>query len=404
MTTGTNVRDNWINSFILDPDPSKVNDFYRVLLDEAPVYRSSVGQWIISRHADVNFVLRGESERWFKQPQHSEPSSEMLDSIIKGMLSHLQRPSHTKLRRFLAHPFTVKAIEQRRDWVRDLTGRMLDEVQQSGHMDVIQAIAYRLPISVIRDLLGIAEEDDELFVQWAADIQSYIDVIPPAPEQIGRINESTRAFTEYILRLIEQRRREPMQDIISMLLQVDEEGVELSEEELVSTVFMLLIAGWLTTTALISQGILALIENPTQLELLRANPELTPSAVEECLRFSPPIRLLTPVSTPDTDIELQGVTIPAGELVSVCIAAANRDPSIFEEPNRFDITREPNRHLTFAAGMHYCLGAHLARVEGQVAIGEIVRRCPGLRLDGDFERIRNFRWLPLRSLPVSWDS
>jgi cytochrome P450 len=270
-----------------------------------------------------------------------------------------------------------------------------------GRMDVVTDLAYPLPVVIICELLGVPPEDHATFQGWSSDLAHSIDPDPLIPpDQQVRINAAADAFLEYFRDLIERRRRDPGDDLLTGLIAAEEGGDRLSENELLATGLFLLIAGHETTVNLIGNGTLALLRNREQLERLHSDPSLDRNAIEELLRFDSPVTFTQRITL--ADYQLGDVTIPARQQVIPILAAANRDPAVFPEPDRLDLGREnANRHLAFGGGHHFCLGAALARLEGEVAIPALVRRFPNIALDGKPERRDTFTLRGLTHLPVT---
>lgn len=270
-------------------------------------------------------------------------------------------------------------------------------------MDLIGDLAFPLPVIVISELLGVPAADRDRFRRWSLDIARSLDAIalPVEPEVIERGNAARRALVGYFRDLIAERRQRPQADLLTALIAAEEQGDTLTEGELLATCVLLLVAGHETTVNLIGNGVLALLRHPGELRKLRAEPGLITSAVEELLRYDSPVQRTGRLAA--TDVELGGKVIPKGALLSAVLGAANRDPAHFPEPDRLDITRHDNRHLAFGWGIHFCLGAPLARVEGQVAIGALARRLPALALATERPEWRESSALHgLKALPVTF--
>jgi cytochrome P450 len=296
-----------------------------------------------------------------------------------GMQSMLvmDPPDHTRIRKLVNKAFTPRRIAGLRGRIEELVREELDAVAGQHEFELIAALAEPLPAIVIGELLGVPAEDRVQFKQWSTQL---IQALGAATlEERQRMGESAgESLLAYLGGVIAERRREPRDDLISAMLQAQEESDALSDGELLATSNLILIAGHETTTNLIGNGMLALLREPEQLGRLRADASLVPSAVEELLRFDGPVQATIRVATEDVAFGDQG--IPAGSLVMVNIGAANRDPEVFADPDRLDIGRDPNPHLGFGFGAHFCMGAPLARLEAQIAIGELVRRFPKLEL------------------------
>jgi cytochrome P450 len=308
-------------------------------------------------------------------------------------------PDHTRLRALVQKAFTPRMIEQLRPRIIAIVDELLNRIaQRGGQFDLIEDLAYPLPVVVIAELLGVPAEDRATFHDWSADLAASLDPLVSS-ELAERAMRSRDALHAYFRTIIAERRRAPRADLISALVAVEERGDNLSEPELVVMCTLLLIAGHETTVNLIGNGVLALLQHPDELARLRAAPELIGSAVEELLRFDAPVQLTGRVTT--AALTIGGQAIGAGDWVLPLFGAANRDPAQFAEPERLDITRSPNPHIGFGRGVHFCLGAPLARLEGQIAIGRLVQRCKNLALAGTPVRRNQITLRGLRSLPLS---
>jgi cytochrome P450 len=290
-------------------------------------------------------------------------------------------PDHTRLRRLVSHAFTPPAIERLRPEVQKLVDELLDRVEALGEMDAIADLARPVPSTVICRMLGVPLEDRERFTDWTAHTTHLLalDSIPEAFRE--RAFEAVRHLIDYMAALITERRAKPGDDMLTVLIRAEEAGDRLDTVELLSQSIGLLIAGFETTIGLIGNGIRQLLLHPDELAKLRANPTLVESAVEECLRFEGPIPATRRVL--HEDAEIGGRLVPKNEEVVLMLASAHRDPRAFRDPDRFDVTRGERSHLAFGGGIHFCLGAHLARMEAQVAIGTLVRRFDHLELASD---------------------
>jgi len=280
-------------------------------------------------------------------------------------------PDHTRLRKLVNKAFTGRAIARLRPRIEEITGALLDEMARHEVVDLMPAFAEPLPITVICELLGVAPEDRGEFSGWSHTLLS----ANPEDEVVS----AGRNMQEYLQGLVSGKRSEPGEDLLSGLVHATDEGDSLTETELVSMAFLLLVAGHETTVNLIGNSVLALLRAPEQAALLRADPSLLPGAVEEFLRFDGPINFATMRYTVE-EVEAGGVTIPAGEFVHVSLVSANRDENKFPDPATLDVTRAPGGHLAFGHGIHYCVGAPLARMEAEIAIGALLRRFPKLSL------------------------
>ena len=356
----------------------------RRLREERPVAEVRVGRrrsvWLVTRYDDVNMVLKQASLSKDRLGSMTPEEREKLPWFFKlfGPLTQnmLGRdpPDHTRLRSLVHKAFTPRLIERLRARVQGLSDELLDKAARKGSMDLVSEYALIVPVTIIAEMLGVPSSDYKKFQHWSNRLISNAnlwDVLLSVP--------SVLMFTRYLRQLIAQRRSSLGEDLLSALIQAEEAGDRLSADELVSMVFLLLVAGHETTVNLISGGTLALLQHPEQLERLRKEPGLIAPAVEELLRYASPVEISTERFTKE-DITVGGVTIPKGQLVFAAIASANRDERHFKDPDTLDLGREPNRHLSFGMGIHYCLGAPLARLEGQIALQTLVNRFPNLRL------------------------
>ncbi|WP_103351422.1 cytochrome P450 [Amycolatopsis sp. CA-128772] len=300
------------------------------------------------------------------------PQSGLAPDLSRHMLNS-DPPDHTRLRKLVNKAFTARTVARLRPRVEEITTELLDALAGQERADLVPSFAAPLPITVICELLGVREEDRTEFSGWSRTLLSGL-VQPEA------VQAAAQSMFGYLTGLIAQKRAQPAEDLLSDLVHASDDGDSLSEPELVSMAFLLLVAGHETTVNLIANGVLALLREPEQLARLRAEPELLPGAVEEFLRFDGPIHLATLRFTAEP-VEVDGVTIPEGEFVLVSLLGANRDAQRFPEPDRLDITRPAGGHLAFGHGIHYCVGAPLARLEAEIALGGLLARFPDIALD-----------------------
>ncbi|MGG4143628.1 cytochrome P450 [Paenibacillus algorifonticola] len=374
-------------TFIRNPYP-----VYSEVREQDPVFRfllpSGQYAWIVTRYDDAVNVLN--DSRFVTNPPYVD---EIVGShvpahqaIISRNLLTVTPSDHRRLRRLIQKAFTPRMIDRLRGRIEEITNELLHQVQDKNEMNLIEDFAFPLPIIVICEMLGIPFEDQDKFRHWS-------DVIMEGfnnPSLMEQSDSVMKHFVEYLQELIAKRRDKLKEDLISDLLRVEDEGDVLSEHELYALVFVLIIAGHETTVNLIGNGILALIEHPEQKEKLQNEPELIHAAIEEILRYNGPAEVSN-IRWATEDTELRGKRIRQGEMLFVAFASANRDPAQFPEPDTFDITREVNNHIAFGKGVHFCVGAPLARLEAEIAIGALLRRMPNLRLNSD---IIDLEWRP----------
>jgi cytochrome P450 len=373
------------------------------------MHLSPFGTFVASRHAEASLVLRDRRfGKDFVERTKRRYGPDIMDEPIFRSMSRwmLQQdpPDHTRLRGLVVKAFTARRVEDMRPRIQQVVDQTLDRIEGQGHMDLIEDFAFRLPVTIICDMLGIPEDHREVFFTSSRDGGRILDPVPMTPEEIQQSNASNAMAKMYFEQLFELRRRNPGDDLTTQLVQAEEDGSKLSNEELTANIILLFGAGHETTVNLIGNGLLALHRNPDQLALLKANPELMTNAVEEFLRYDSSVQLSGRVALEDID-DLGGKKIPKGESVLCLLGSANRDPAVYpDRPDRLDITRPKIKPLSFGGGIHLCLGAQLARIEAEIAISTLLRRLPELRLD-DAE---NPEWRPtfvlrgLKRLPASW--
>jgi len=349
-------------------------------------------------------VLR--DPRFIKEPLAALVAARFGAEVPRGMgLSMLDRdpPDHTRLRSLVSKAFTPRVVEGLRPRIQQIVDGLIARAQAAGSMDLIEEFAYPIPVNVICEMMGVPVRDHERFKGWSLDIARGLDSIwlPPDSEIPRRSAAARHAISDYFRELIAQRRTSPRADLLSALIAAEEAGDKLNEEELLATCILILIAGHETTVNLIGNGVLALLRHPAELSRLRATPGLITSGVEELLRYDGPVQRTARVASADATIG--GHTIPQGDMLMPFIGAADRDPAHFPEPDRLNLSRADNRHIAFGWGIHFCLGAPLARVEGQIAIDTLVRRLPRLALIGDSVEYRQSLTLRgLKTLPVKF--
>jgi cytochrome P450 len=381
------------NEHPLDPFPH-----YRSMRDRAPVFHDEQsGSWHVFRYDDVQRVLTEHAV--FSSRMGGDEASETGQLFAASLIS-TDPPRHRQLRSLVTQAFTPRAVEGLAPRISALTEEILDGVASIGTADLIKELAYPLPVIVIAELMGIPAEDRNRFKQWSDVIVSQTRSVT---EDAGH-RATNREMTDYFLAMIDQRRSRPGNDLISNLLAAEIDGQKLSVAELLGFCSLLLVAGNETTTNLIGNAVLCFTEAPDTFERLVADPSLLPQAVEEVLRFRSPVQSMYRVAATDTTVG--DVPIPAGAPLVAWIGSANRDERQFQRPEQFDIDRGPIRHLAFGQGIHFCLGAPLARLEARIALTAVLSRLPGLTLvaGGRLERMESTIIFGLKELPVSWQA
>jgi cytochrome P450 len=380
---------------VADPYP-----YYRLMRERDPVHwNASVRTWFLTRHADVNELLRDDrfssdrtlSERYVEPPPgRGRPARSMLV---------VDPPDHTRLRNLVSNAFTPRMVERLRPRIESIAADLVEGLASGGpEADLIARFAYPLPVIVIAELLGVPARDREQFQEWSAVVVRGLDPFVDSETQEA-VFDARDALIAYLRRIIAERRLEPVDDLITAMIAASEQGDFLSEGELVAMCNLLLVAGHETTVNLIGGGTLALLRNPDQLVRLRREPALARAAVEELLRYAPPVQWTGRVAT--AELELGGRRIAPHQSVIGILAAANRDPEVFDDPDRLDIGRDPNPHVSFGRGIHFCLGAPLAKLEAQVALPMLLERFPDLRLAGEPEPRPTWNLRGLARLPVA---
>ena len=390
--------------FIRDPYPH-----YERLRNTDPMHLTSFGAFVASRHAEASLVLRDKrfGKDFVERTSRRYGPDIMKEPVFRSM-SHwmLQQdpPDHARLRGLVVKAFTARRVEDMRQRIQQVVDETLDAIEGKGRMDLIEDFAFRLPVTIICDMLGIPADHREVFYNSSRDGGRLLDPVPLSKAEIEQGNASNAMAQMYFQQLFELRRKSPGDDLTTQLVQAEEDGSKLSNEELTANIILLFGAGHETTVNLIGNGLLALHRNPDQLALLKANPALITNAIEEFLRYDSSVQLTGRVALEDVE-DLGGKKIPKGESVLCLLGSANRDPAVYpDRPERLDITRPNVRPLSFGGGIHFCLGAQLARIEAEIAISTLLRRLPELRLD-DAE---NPQWRPtfvlrgLKTMPASW--
>ena len=389
-------------AFIADPYP-----FYRHLREAAPVFKAQQGFWLLTRYEDVAFALRdkrfgkdfaGNMERRYGTNRMEEPA---VASLARTMLVQ-DPPDHTRLRSLVTKAFTARRVADMRPRIKALVDAQLDRVADKGEMDVMRDLAHRLPVILICDMLGIPEEHRAPFLAGSNVNGRILEPVPMTREELDQANRNTQLSGLYFKQLCDLRRRDPQDDLTTELVRAEEAGDKLSAEELEANMGLLFGAGHETTTNLIGNGLLALHRQRDQWERLKADPSLIPNAVEELLRFDSSVQLTGRVT--HAEVEVGGVTIGPQESVIMLLGAANRDPAQYEDPDRLDVGRPNVRPLSFGGGIHFCLGAQLARLEAELVFAALSERMPTLELpekDTPAWR-RSFTLRGLSKLPAVW--
>lgn len=382
---------------------------YKVLREHRPVHWNDLFEaWVFTRYDDVDAVLmhpRFSADRAKARTRFSEMIRQQQErfgpfSQAPTMLTS-DPPEHTRLRRLVSKAFTPRAVEDLRPRIREIVSELLDGVAGRETFDLVDEIAYPLPVIVIAEMLGVPPEDRAEFKRWSNDVVATLSGPFTPPAVIERARKAIDELVEYMSGFIAERRARPRNDLISRLIAAEDDGQVLSEMEIFSTTILLLIAGNETTTNLIGNAMYSLLTHPDQLDLLRSDADLMPSAVEELLRFNGPVQATGRVAM--EDIEVGGATVREGQIAFVLLGSANHDPAKFPDPERLDLTRNPTDHLAFGDGIHFCLGAPLARAEAQITLGALLERYPQMELAGEPTWggtfiIRGARKLPLRVL------
>jgi len=389
MTSLGNLQD---SALLADPYPT----YHRLREAGSVLWDDEHRMWLVTGHAETLEALRRPETSVATAAARIRPALgadaarfERLIAAISHFLTRVDPPDHTRLRALVQKAFTLQAVDRMEPIVTALVDGYLSALPAPGAFDVMPRVAVPLPITVIARLLGVPAEDQAQIKHWSDDLAGVADN-DPRPEVLERAQGSLDAMHAYTVDVIAARTRKPEDDLISALVSVEEQGDRLSPDELFGIVQVLLIAGQETTTHLIGNGLYTLLAHPDELARLRSAPALIGHAVDECLRYDSPVQVRTRVATGDFALGRQ--SIRAGQTLFLLLGAASRDPRVFADPDRFDAGREPNHHLAFGHGIHYCLGHALARLEARIALGTLIARLPGLRLDPDAPPRRVPNW------------
>ncbi|WP_141532399.1 MULTISPECIES: cytochrome P450 family protein [Bacillus cereus group] len=381
--------------------------FYESLRVNNPVFRFSLPSektaWLITRYDDAIKILKDnqfikDPYKLFKPKEIEKMFPNLEKDLLTNHMLNSDPPNHTRLRKVVHTAFSSRTVKSLRRQIEDISQDLIDKVEYKGEMDIIDDFAFPLPIAVIGSLLGVPESDYKVFRKWSNTLVEASNF----PSKMKDARPEFQAFSDYLQFLIMKRKEQPKNDLISKLIYTKSEEDQLTQQEICSMIFLLIIAGHETTVNLIGNGILALLQFPEQLEKLKSNFNLIDSAVEELLRFYSPVELATN-RWASKDLFIRDKLIRKGDMIVVSLASANRDELKFFNPECLDISRSNNHHLAFGMGIHYCLGAPLARLEGKIAINTVLKRVPNIRLNADLETLS---WRPtylmrgLGKLPV----
>lgn len=381
---------------------------YRALRELDPVHWDArMNFWTLTRYADVVAVLH--DERFLKGqgleaalnrlPEADRELARPVYHTFSQQMLYADPPYHTQLKSLVNKAFTPRRIEQMRPHIQEIADRLLDAVQDQGYMDVIADFAYPLPITVIMEMFGVPRAEQPSVKKWSDDFGAAMGIVRQTPEVMQRAGKSIAEFEAYLCELADAREKEPHDDLLSALVNVSEEGKQLSRDELVANVLIVLFAGHETTTYLLGNGLLELLSHPDQFKALRDNPALLPYAIEEMLRYDSSAQIVWRVAT--EDIELGDKHIAKGQLVNLLLGAADRDPAQFVDPERFDIQRPEHRNVAFGLGSHYCLGAPLGRLDVEIGLGTLLRRMPNMKLtDAPIEWREAPTFRGMKALPI----
>ena len=392
----------WQN--VQDPFP-----LYAWLRDHEPLHWSaSLNAWVVTRHADVVAIFNRpetfSSDRFRKIDDRyasDRPAVRAVGDVLGRWLVFRDPPDHDRLRSLLQGSFTPRQLETSRDRVQRTADTLLDRVVQRGTMDFIRELAFPLPATVIAGLMGAPEEDLEAIKTWSDRLAAYLGGAVDERDNFAEASAGIAQLVDYFRTLLRERAGRPRDDLMSLILRAEHEGDRLTHDEVVANCILLLFAGHETTTNLIGNGLFHLLRHPAQTALLRADPSLLHGAVEECLRYDGPVPATVKIAT--EDVPWHGRTIRRGDMVIPFMASANRDPRQFPDPDTLDVRRPAERHLAFAWGIHFCLGAWLARLEARVVLDTVFRRLPGVRLVSTEPRWKPMIFLRgLEALPLVW--
>lgn len=371
-------------AFVYDPYP-----LLHELRAKAPVYWSeAIGAWLVTRYDDIVVTMKdtshfsnenrlGQATAYLPMEKRTKFKPFEDHYKTKGLL-HSDPPDHTRLRALVIKEFTPKLVMEMKPRIQQTVDRLLDAAEAKGGMDIVPELAAELPVSVIAEILGVPVSDRHYIKKWTDAILGFQGVNKPSEEDLSKAQDNLVELRAYLMEMVKERRQRPRQDLLGKFVAFEAAGDRLSEAELLNTCVTLFTAGHETTLSFISNTIYTLLSHPEQFQLLKENPGLLTPALEESLRFESPVSRQSRLMKADT--ELDGQTLKKGHVVMQMLNAANRDPQYFDEPDKFDIQRENNRHIAFGQGIHFCAGASLARTEATTAIGTVIRRFPNMKL------------------------
>jgi pimeloyl-[acyl-carrier protein] synthase len=388
---------------LLDPEVlANPYHLYQQFRSEDPVHWDPfLHAWIVTRYADVVHVLHHFSANRTPTPEHLNAMGlAALNPIAQVMVRQmlfLDPPDHTRLRALASAAFTPRRVERLRSHIQEIMDGLLDAVVSKGRMDVIAEFASPAPAIVTAEMLGVPVADHQQLKEWSADFAEMLGNFQHNPDRFPRVLRSVERMCSYFRSAMEEQRLHPREGLVSAMMEAEVEGAELTEEEIIANLIVTMVGGQETTTNLIGNGVLTLLRNPAEMEHLRSDSSLIPSAVEELLRYESPSQHTARLAA--ADVELGGKQIRKGQAVIAVMGAANRDPERFPDPDRLDLGRADNRHLAFGWAAHFCFGAALARMEGQIAFETLLRRLPGLSLDTSIPLVWRHN-LGLRGLTV----
>lgn len=362
-------------------------------------------EWLITRYEDAlpllkdNRLKKDQANVFPQDTKNMYLSVDNSDHLTTHMLNS-DPPNHSRLRSLVQKAFTPKMISQLDGRIQRIADDLISEIERKGTLNLVDDYSFLLPIIVISEMLGIPKEDQAKFRIWS----HAVIASPETPEEIKETEKQLSEFITYLQYIVDVKRKNPKEDLVSALILAENEGQKLSARELYSMIMLLIVAGHETTVNLITNTVLALLENPKQLQLLKDNPKLIDSAIEEGLRYYSPVEVTTARWAAEP-FQIHDQTIQKGDMVIIALASANRDETVFENPEIFDIMRENNRHIAFGHGSHFCLGAPLARLEAKIAITTLFKRMPELQIKGDREDIKwqgNYLMRSLEELPLTF--